>query len=59
MTFFLLRRTILAAAAVTSFHKKHNFSVTNIISMDIAETTDWKDVVKGESVPNNKNWMDK
>lgn len=27
--------------------------------MDIAETTDWKDVVKEESVPNNKNGVDK
>jgi hypothetical protein len=49
----------VATAAVTSLHNKHNFSVINIITMDLAETKDWKDVVKEESVLNNKNGVDK
>jgi hypothetical protein len=47
---FPLRHTIVAAAAITSLHNKHNFSITNRIriTMDLAETNDWKDVVKEE-----------
>lgn len=56
---FPLRHTILAAPAVSSLHNKHNFSGTNIITRDLAETKDWKDVVKEESVLNYKNGVDK
>jgi S-ribosylhomocysteine lyase LuxS involved in autoinducer biosynthesis len=55
---FPLRHRILAAPAVSSLHNKHNFNGTNIITMDLAETKDWKDVVKEESVLNYKNGLD-
>jgi hypothetical protein len=56
---FPLRHTILAAAAGSSLHNKHNFNGANIITMDLAETKDWKDAVKEESVLNDKNGVDK
>lgn len=56
---FRLRHTILAAAAVSSLHNKHNLNGTNIITVDLAETKDWKDVMKEESVLNYKNGVDK
>jgi hypothetical protein len=49
----------LAAAAVSSLHNKHNFNGTNIIAVDLAETKDWKDVVKEESILNDKTGLKK
>jgi hypothetical protein len=56
---FLLRHTLLSAAAVSLLHNKHTFNETNIITMDLAETKDWKDAEKEESVLNDRNGVDK
>lgn len=56
---FPLRHTILVEAAISPLHDKHNFNGTNVITMDLAQTKDWKDVVKEESVHNDKNGVDK
>jgi hypothetical protein len=49
----------MAVAAVSSLHNKYNFNGTNITTMDLAETKDWKDMVKEESVLGDKNGVDK
>ena len=56
---FPLRHTILAAATVPSLHNKHNFIRSNVITMDLAETKDWKEVVKEDSALNDKSGVDK